>query len=253
MGRAILELLLSKGHTLGAAFETDGYPALGTDAGSLINRGSLGVAIKAMNSDDIRRVDCIIDFSNTKATLKLIYLLKEAKKPVVIGTTGFTDDEKKKIKEAAKDIPVLMSPNMSLGINLLFKLTETAARVLGKDFDIEVFEAHHKQKIDAPSGTAKKLLDIIKDTVSHLNDAPLVYDRSVKNEKRSNKEIGVQVLRGGDIVGEHTVYFVGMGERIELTHRATSREILARGAVSAFEFLASKKPGLYDMNDVLEL
>ncbi|MBN2403275.1 MAG: 4-hydroxy-tetrahydrodipicolinate reductase [Spirochaetes bacterium] len=254
MGRAVLNALMDRGHSLGAAFETESYPHLGKDAGSLAMKGDLRVKINPINNDDLAGIDGVIDFSNPKASLKLLDIMKDIKKPFVIGTTGFTDEEKKKISDASKFLPVLFSPNMSLGVNLLFKLTELASKVLANDFDIEVFEAHHKLKLDAPSGTAKKLLDIIQNTSSKLNNAPLVYDRTEKNEQRSSKEIGVQVLRGGDIVGEHTVYFVGMGERIELTHKATSRDIFARGALTAMEFLASGKgPGLYDMNDVLGL
>jgi 4-hydroxy-tetrahydrodipicolinate reductase len=254
MGRAVLGTLLEKGYALGAAFETETYPNLGTDAGSLAMKGNLNIAINSINKNDLLKIDGVIDFSNTKASLKLLDIMKDIKKPLVIGTTGFSDEEKKKIKDISAIMPVLFTPNMSLGVNLLFKLTEIASKVLANDFDIEVFEAHHKFKLDAPSGTAKKLLDIIKNTVSNLENAPLVYDRTKKNEQRSNKEIGVQVLRGGDIVGEHTVYFAGIGERVELTHRLTSRDTLARGAVKALEFLTSgKKPGLYDMNDVLGL
>jgi len=253
MGKTILEVLLSRGHSLGAAFEIEAYPGFGSDAGIASARGDLNVAINKINKDDLRKVDGVIDFSNPKATLELLEMLNDLKKPLVIGTTGFTEEDKKKIKEASKIMPVLFSPNMSLGVNLLFKLTETASKVLGNDFDIELFEAHHRFKTDAPSGTAKKLLEIIKDSVSNLQDAPLVYDRTKKNEKRTNKEIGVQVMRGGDIVGEHTVYFAGTGERLELTHKASSRETFARGAVAALEFLSSKGPGLYDMNDVLGL
>jgi 4-hydroxy-tetrahydrodipicolinate reductase len=251
MGKIVLNVLLEKGHSLAAAFEIESYPDIGKDAGSLTIKGNLNVKINSINKNDLKSADGIIDFSTPRAALKLLEIIKEIKKPVVICTTGFTDDEKKKIAETSGLAPVLFSPNMSLGVNLLFKLTEMAAKVLGKDFDIEVFEAHHRQKIDAPSGTAKKLLEIIKSTVSSLNKAPLVYDRSVKKDKRSNEEIGVQVLRGGDILGEHTVYFAGTGERLELTHRLSSRETLARGAVAALEFLVSQKPGLYDMNDVL--
>jgi 4-hydroxy-tetrahydrodipicolinate reductase len=253
MGKAILNVLLERGHVLGAAFENDTYPDIGKDAGLLIARASLNVKINSINKNDLKSADGIIDFTSPRATLKLLDLVKELKKPIVIGTTGFTDEEKKKIQEASEIVPVLFSPNMSLGVNLLFKLTEMATKVLAADFDIEVFEAHHRMKVDAPSGTAKKLLEIIKSAVPVLNKSPLVYDRSTKTEKRTDKEIGVQVMRGGDIVGEHTVYFAGIGERIELTHRATSRDTFARGAVAALEFLLSKKPGLYDMNDVLGL
>jgi 4-hydroxy-tetrahydrodipicolinate reductase len=251
MGKTILNILLEKGHSLAAAFENDTYPDVGKDAGICVSK-NLGIIINLINKNDLNSADGIIDFSSPKATLKLLEVIKEIKKPIVIGTTGFTEEEKKQIQKTSEHAPVLFSPNMSLGVNLLFKLTEIAAKVLANDFDIEVFEAHHRFKVDAPSGTAKKLLEVIK-SVSSLEKSPLVYDRSLKNEKRSSREIGVQVMRGGDIVGEHTVYFAGIGERVELTHRASSRETFARGAVTAMEFLASANPGLYDMNDVLGL
>lgn len=253
MGRAILRLLLEKGHSLGAAFEVGTYPYIGKDAGYVISGDNLDVKVNPINRDDLSNVDGVIDFSNPEAGLELLEIMKELKKPLVIGTTGYTDEQKKKVADAAALIPVIISPNMSLGVNLLFKMAEIASKLLAEDFDVELFEAHHRNKLDAPSGTAKKLLEIIKENGPGLKDAPLVYDRSIKNQKRSDKEIGVQVLRGGDIVGEHTVFFTGAGERIELTHKAASREIFSRGAVLALEFLVDKAPGLYNMYDVLGL
>ncbi len=253
MGAAILNVLLEKGHSLGAAFEIESYPYIGSDAGSVLLKKDLNVTINPINNSNIANIDGFIDFSNPKASLKLIDVMKEIKKPLVIGTTGFTDKEKKKIIGTSNYIPLLFSPNMSIGVNLLFKLVELSSKALGDDFDIEVFEAHHRDKIDAPSGTAKKILDIIKNAVPGLKKSNLIYDRTGIKVKRSRKEIGVQVLRGGDIVGEHTVFFAGLGERIELTHKASSRNIFARGAVAALEYLVSREPGLYDMSDVLGL
>jgi len=251
MGQAILRLLLEKGHSLGAAFEFSSYTYIGKDAGTVIHGNDLNVTINPINKDDVSNVDGVIDFSNTKAGLELLEIMKEVKKPLVTGTTGFTDDEKKKFTDAAKIIPIILSPNMSLGVNLLFKMTEIASRLLAGDFDVELFEAHHRNKLDAPSGTAKKLLEIIRENGPGLKDASLVYDRSSKNQKRSDKEIGVQVLRGGDIVGEHTVFFTGTGERLELSHKASNREIFSMGAVMALEYLVTKEPGFYNMFDVL--
>jgi 4-hydroxy-tetrahydrodipicolinate reductase len=253
MGMAILNVLLEKGHSLGAAFEIETYPFLGSDAGAVVLKRDLNVNINPININDMSGIDGVIDFSNPKASLKLVDIMKEIKKPLVIGTTGFSDKEKKEIVEASKYIPLLISPNMSIGVNLLFKLVELSSKVLGNDFDIEVFEAHHREKIDAPSGTAKKILDIIKNSVPGLKKAGLMYDRTGIKARRSKNEIGVQVLRGGDIVGEHIVYFAGLGERIELSHKASSRNIFARGAVAALEYLVSMKPGLYEMSDVLGL
>jgi 4-hydroxy-tetrahydrodipicolinate reductase len=253
MGRTVLNMLLEKGHSIGAAFEKESDPNIGKDAGSVYFRENLNVKINPINENDITNTDGIIDFSTPKATFKLIDMMKELKKPLVCGTTGFADDEMKKIKDASEKMPLLLSPNMSMGINLLFKLTEIASKVLGNDFDTEVFEVHHRFKVDAPSGTAKRLLDIIKLNVPRLKEATLIYDRSRQSKAREDNEIGIHTLRGGDIVGDHTVLFAGFGERIELTHRASSREIFARGAVLALEFLTVKKPGLYNMFDVLGL
>jgi len=181
-------------------------------------------------------------------------LLEEAcaaGKPLVIGTTGFSDDQKKSIENASRQIPVLFSPNMSVGVNLLFKLTETAARALNTEYDVEIFEAHHRFKKDAPSGTARRLLEIVRENMGGLEKAKEVPGRDGIVGERSKNEIGILAMRGGDIVGEHTVFFTTFGERIELTHRATSREILSSGAVTAMEFLAGRPAGLYTMYDVL--
>jgi 4-hydroxy-tetrahydrodipicolinate reductase len=253
MGKMVMNVLLERGHRIGAAFEAESAPDIGKDAGTVIYKQNLNVTINPINKNDIVNVDGFIDFSTPKSLLKLLGIIKDVKKPLVIGTTGFTDKEIKRISDASKYIPLLFSPNMSVGVNLLFRLTEIASELLGKDYDIDVFEAHHRFKVDAPSGTAKRLLEIIKDKAPALKKASLMYDRTKKSSKRSSKEIGVQVLRGGDIVGDHTVYFAGIGERIELTHRASSREIFAKGAVVGLEYLISRKPGLYDMSDVLGL
>jgi 4-hydroxy-tetrahydrodipicolinate reductase len=252
MGRAILRILLDRGHTITAAFESESSPFIGEDVSVLFHgKEDTNVAITLMNENDLKNVDVMIDFSVPEATLSLLDLAKKGKTPVVIGTTGFSQDEIKRIEEASKDLPVLLSPNMSVGVNLLFKLTEIASKALQKEYDVEVFEAHHRFKKDAPSGTAKKLLEIIKIAVPGLSDAPEISGREGIIGERGDKEIGVMAMRGGDIVGEHTVYFIGMEERIELTHRAASRDTFARGAVRGMEYLIDKKPGLYNMFDVL--
>ena len=171
---------------------------------------------------------------------------------MVIGTTGFTDDQIKEIKELSKDVPVVLAPNMSIGVNLLFKLVQEAARALkGKGYDIEVVEMHHRFKKDAPSGTAVKIVDILKEETGIKN---VVYGREgIYENGRPSDEIAVFALRGGDVVGEHTVIFAGMGERIELTHKAGSRDIFAKGAVEAAKWIKDKPAGLYDMMDVLGL
>ncbi len=251
MGRAILNEVLNRGHAPGAAFEHESSPFFGRDAAAVLNRDAFNVMVSAISVDDVSRCDGVIDFSSPAASMRLLAAAKDAKRPLVIGTTGFTPDQRAAIDEAGRDIPVLFSPNMSLGVNLLFRLTEIAAKALQNEFDIEVFEAHHRLKKDAPSGTAKRLVDIIKSSVDELRSADEVHGRNGITGERKNDEIGVMAMRGGDIVGEHTVYFAGIGERIELTHRATRRDIFAAGAVRAIEFLIGKKPGVYTMFDVL--
>ncbi len=251
MGVSVLRVLLERRHTLAAAFDHEGAPLFGGDAGALVNIERMNVMVTRINPDDMRKADGIIDFSSPAASMLLLEEARAARKPLVIGTTGITDDDKKSIEKAAREIPVILSPNMSLGVNLLFKLTETAARALTNEYDVEIFEAHHRFKKDAPSGTAKRLLDIVKESMQDLDQAKVVPGRDGIVGERTRNEIGIHAMRGGDIVGEHTVFFTTIGERIELTHRATSREILASGAVKAMEFLAGKPAGLYTMYDVL--
>ncbi|SNZ07898.1 dihydrodipicolinate reductase [Persephonella hydrogeniphila] len=203
----------------------------------------------------IDRGDVVIDFAgNTEAVLGHLRLLAadKNKKAMVIGTTGFTEDQIKEIKELSTEVPVVLAPNMSIGVNLLFKLVQEAAKALkGKGYDIEVIEMHHRFKKDAPSGTAVKIVDILKEETGIKK---VVYGREgIYENGRPSDEIGVFALRGGDVVGEHTVIFAGMGERIELTHKAGSRDIFAKGAVEAAKWVKDKPAGLYDMMDVLGL
>ena len=219
----------------------------------MINDKNFDVSVSEINSNDVKNGFGIIDFSAPSATMKLIDESIKNKRALVIGTTGFSKDQIARIEEASKEIPILFSPNMALGVNLLFKLTEIAAKALDKDdYDVEIFEAHHKKKKDSPSGTAKRLIEAVRE-MQGLQDAKEVHGREGLIGERSDNEIGVMAMRGGDIVGEHTVFFTAMGERIELTHRATNRDIFARGAVTAMEFLADKKNGLYSTFDLLGL
>ncbi|HPV41986.1 MAG TPA: 4-hydroxy-tetrahydrodipicolinate reductase [Spirochaetota bacterium] len=251
MGVSVLKIMLERRHVLAAAFDHEGAPRFGGDAGMLVGSEGLNVTITAINQDDILKADGIIDFSAPAASMRLLEEACAAGKPLVIGTTGFSDDQKKSIENASRRIPVLFSPNMSVGVNLLFKLTETAARALNTEYDVEIFEAHHRFKKDAPSGTARRLLEIVRENMGGLEKAKEVPGRDGIVGERSKNEIGILAMRGGDIVGEHTVFFTTFGERIELTHRATSREILSSGAVTAMEFLAGRPAGLYTMYDVL--
>ena len=253
MGDTILAKMIERGHTLGAGFDTETSAMIGKDVDSLKHPGQKPVKINTINDSDTKSVDGFIDFSSPVATLKLLESLVKQKKKLVIGTTGFKSEEIEKIKKAAETIPVLMSPNMSVGVNLLFKLTEIASKALQNEFDSEIFEAHHRFKKDAPSGTAVRLKDIVKESVPELSNCLEVSGREGIIGERTDNELGIFAMRGGDIVGEHTVFFAGTGERIELTHRATSRDIFATGAVMAMEFLEKKGPGLYSMYDVLGL
>jgi 4-hydroxy-tetrahydrodipicolinate reductase len=251
MGTTILRILAERGHVIHAAFEHESSPAIGAKAGTFIQRDDIETVIQTMSPAGLAGAEVIIDFTSPAASLALLRNAVKAKMPIVIGTTGFTDEQKKEIEAAGTIIPLLFSPNMSVGVNLLFKLTELASGILKDGFDIEVFESHHRLKKDAPSGTANKLIEIIKTSSREPGGMNEVHGRNGIIGERTDREIGVMAMRGGDIVGEHTVFFIGQGERIELTHRATSRDILARGAVLGMEFIAGKSPGLYTMFDVL--
>ncbi len=204
--------------------------------------------------DDIsaamRGCDVAIDFSHADVTESLCAAATECQKPLVIGTTGHSQKQLEVINSAASKIPIVFASNFSVGVNALFALTQRAAGLLGEDFDIEVTEAHHRMKKDAPSGTAKTLLQILKES---RKDAELIHGREGNVGARAQNEIGVHSIRGGDTVGDHTVIFAGSGERLELTHKASSRETFARGALRAAHWVIDRDPGLYDMRDVLGL
>jgi len=253
MGIAILELALERGHELTAAFDSASSPCIGRDVNTLVHGNPFGITIKPINAGDAGTADCILDFSSPEATMQLIPCLVEHGKGLIVGTTGFSSEQVEKIKKASEKIPVVFSPNMAVGVNVLFKLTEMAAGALNEFYDVEILESHHRLKKDAPSGTAKHLAEIVKNNMAGMEDAQIITGRDGLVGERTNKEIAVMALRGGDIVGEHTVYFIGQGERIELTIRSSNRETLSRGAVLAAEFLKGKGAGLYSMYDVLGL
>ena len=211
-----------------------------------------GVKFYSSISEIPEKPDVVIDFTTPEATEKLLKEAKELKVALVIGTTGLTEGQKKLIEETAKSVPIVFSPNMSLGVNLLFKLVEEAAKALkDKGYDVEIFEIHHRFKKDAPSGTAVKLAEIVAENLGVDLEKSAVYGRKGIVGERKPDEIGVLSARMGDVVGDHTVYFATLGERIELTHRATSRETFARGALTAAKWVADKEAGLYTMFDVL--
>lgn len=254
MGRTLIEAVHeTEGAELAGATELPGSPFVGADAGELAGIGNLGVPIVDDLSKIIDRVDVVIDFTRPAGTLDMLPLCREQGARVVIGTTGFSDEQKKRIEEAAQDIPIVFAPNMSVGVNLTLKLLELAARVLGDEVDVEIIEAHHRHKVDAPSGTALRMGEVVAEVLGRDLATHAVYGREGITGERDRKTIGFATVRAGDIVGEHTVMFAGIGERVEITHKASSRMTFARGAVRAAQWLSDRAPGLYDMQDVLGL
>jgi len=242
-----------EGLQLTGAFEKKGHKDIGKDIGTVVGIGNTGVTLVDSLESIIDSVDLIIDFTTISSTKENIKLTSSKGKAMVIGTTGFSKDDLKEISELTKKIPCVMASNMSMGVNLLLKILQDIARVLGDDYDIEIIEAHHRLKKDAPSGTALKMAQVIADAVNRNLDEVAVYARKGFMGERTKKEIGIQTIRAGDIVGEHTVIFGGLGERVEITHKASSRDTFARGALKAALWLSGKPAGLYDMQDVLGL
>ncbi|MAT84376.1 MAG: 4-hydroxy-tetrahydrodipicolinate reductase [Gammaproteobacteria bacterium] len=252
MGRTLVQAIHEADDlTLGAALERPGSSLLGSDAGELAGVGRLDVAV----ADDLASVagdfDILVDFTVPEATLAHAEACASLGKGLVIGTTGFDAAGRARIAAAAERVPVLMAPNMSVGVNLMFRLAELAARVLGDEVDIEIVEAHHRHKIDAPSGTAVRLGELVAGALGRDLDQVAVYGREGNTGARSRETIGFATVRAGDIVGEHTVLYAGPGERLEITHRAQSRMNFAQGALRAARFLAQRRQGLFDMQDVL--
>ena len=203
--------------------------------------------------DSLKNFEVLIDFSRPEASLNALAVCKDAGKAMVIGTTGFTDSELELIGQASKEIPIVFAPNMSVGVNLTLKILETSAKVIGPDSSIEIIEAHHRYKVDSPSGTALKMGEVIANALGRDLAECAVYGREGIEEPRDMNTIGFSSIRGGDVVGEHTVAFFMDGERVEITHKASSRMIYANGAVRAANWLSDKSSGLYSMQDVLEL
>ncbi|PWB52718.1 MAG: 4-hydroxy-tetrahydrodipicolinate reductase [Nitrosomonadales bacterium] len=253
MGRALLEAVAQMPDMrLHAALERAGSPYLGKDAGELIGSPN-GVLIREDVAAALRGCDVLIDFTRPEATLQHMEQCRTLGVKMVIGTTGFTPEEKEKIFDVSHDCGIVFAPNMSVGVNLLFKLLDTAARVLNEGYDIEVLEAHHRHKVDAPSGTALRLGEVVAEALGRDLAECAVYGREGVTGERSPSTIGFATVRGGDIVGDHTVLFAGIGERVEITHKASSRATFALGALRAARFLAGRGAGLYDMQDVLGL
>lgn len=239
--------------TLTGVFEKKGHKDIGKDIGHLLGIGDMGIVLEDGLDKIIDRADVIIDFTHTSSTIEHLRLASSKGKAMVIGTTGFGKEELEEIRILAENIPCVMAPNMSVGVNLLLKVLRDIAIVLGDEYDIEIIEAHHRLKKDAPSGTAMKMAQVIASTLNRNLDDVAIYARKGMIGERTKREIGIQTIRAGDIVGEHTVLFGGLGERIEITHKASSRDTFARGALRAAIWVNGKAPGLYDMQDVLEL
>ena len=253
MGQMLVDAIrASDDCCLSGALDVAASPAIGQDAGAKSGQPT-GTLITADLRAGLAHSQVLIDFTRPEGTLAHLQLCRELGVAMVIGTTGFTDAQKAEIAAAAKDIAIMMAPNMSVGVNVTLKLLEMAAKALSTGYDIEIIEAHHRHKVDAPSGTALKMGEVIADALGRDLKDCAVYAREGVTGERDPSSIGFATIRGGDIVGDHTVLFAGIGERIEISHKSSSRVTYAQGALRAVRFLAGQKPGLYDMFDVLGL
>ncbi|WP_293372971.1 4-hydroxy-tetrahydrodipicolinate reductase [Nevskia sp.] len=254
MGRALIESALrTPTLRLAAAIERSGNPALGSDAGTMIGAETAGVAVTDALPAALAKSAVLVDFTGPAASLLALEACVLANRPIVIGTTGFTPEQKIAIGKAARSIPVCIAANYSIGVNVALKLVETAARTLGNDYDVEIVEAHHRHKVDSPSGTALAFGEAAATGLDRDLRSNAIYGREGQTGARKKETIGFATIRGGDVVGDHTVLFLGDGERIEISHRATSRSNFASGALRAAEWLSSQPAGLYSMRDVLGL
>ncbi|MBF0589899.1 MAG: 4-hydroxy-tetrahydrodipicolinate reductase [Magnetococcales bacterium] len=252
MGRMVIQCVIEQeGCRLVAASDHFGCPGIGKDAGEVAGLGTLGVSISDHTESVFQDSDVVIDFTLPEPSLRHVKMAIESGKPLVIGTTGIDDAGKAIIKKAAKKVPIVHAPNFSVGVNLMFKVAAEMAKTLGEEVDIEVIEAHHRHKVDAPSGTALRLGESIAQATGRSLDAHGVFSRHGDTGERNRADIGFATVRGGDIVGDHTAMFAGDGERLEITHRASSRILFAKGALRAALWVVEKKPGLYDMQDIL--
>lgn len=253
MGRMIIESTLKdEGAELVAAVDQPGTPWVGKDAGELVG-APCGVLVTTDVEAAIALADCLIDFTRPQGTLGHLGLCRKHKTAIVIGTTGFEEDGKQAIAEAAREIPVVFSSNMSVGANAVFKVLDIASRILAHGYDIEIFEAHHRLKIDAPSGTALRMGEVVAKALGRDLKECAIYGREGVTGERDPSTIGFATVRGGDIVGDHSVMYCGIGERVEISHKAGSRMPYALGALRASRFLAERSSGLFDMQDVLGL
>lgn len=254
MGLCLIKAaVLAKNTSFTAAISRPDSLAIGKDAGELAGISTVGINVVADLAFVMDEFDVLIDFTRPDASIEFIEQCRRAGKKVVIGTTGYNDAQRAMINQAAEDIAIVLAPNFSVGVNLSLKLLEMAAKVMGDYTDIEIIEAHHRHKIDAPSGTALRMGEVIAHTLGRNLADCAIYGREGNTGERDRNTIGFSTIRAGDIVGEHTVMFADDGERLEITHKASSRMTFANGAVRAAVWLADKKSGLYDMQDVLGL
>ncbi len=254
MGRMLVHAVHAEADmSVSAAVEREGDPLVGVDAGTAAGIGEIGVTIGSSLERALAVSDACIDFTLPEPTVDHAGMCRAQRRAMVIGTTGLSRDQLAVVKEAASDIAIVHAPNMSVGVNLCFKLLDVAARALGDSVDIEIIEAHHRNKVDAPSGTAVRMGEILAGALDRNLADCAVYGREGHTGVRDRKTIGFETIRAGDIVSEHTVMFAGDGERIELTHRGTSRANFAAGAVRAVRWAVSQPSGLYDMQDIIGL
>lgn len=254
MGRALIATIAATpGVTLSAAIERSEAAELGQDAGALVGLRPLGVRLGSDLAAALAESEVLIDFTRPEASLAALAVCRQAGKPMVIGTTGFTPQQKALIAEAGREIAICQAANFSVGVNVLLKLIEDAARTLGDGYDVEIVEAHHRHKVDAPSGTALRMGEAAAKGLGRTLADCAVYQRQGHTGARAATSIGFATLRGGDVIGDHTVLYLGEGERLELSHKASSRSNFAGGAVRAAQWLTRARPGLYDMPEVLGL
>ena len=253
MGQMLVQAVLASGELqLSGALDIAASPQLGQDAAAPLGQQS-GVLITSDLRQGLAGTDVLIDFTRPEGTMAHLAVCRELGVKLVIGTTGFTEAQKAEIAQSGQDIAIVMAPNMSVGVNVTLKLLEMAAKALATGYDIEIIEAHHRHKVDAPSGTALKMGEVIAQAIGRDLKDCAVYERFGHTGERDPSTIGFSTIRGGDIVGDHTVLFAGTGERIEVTHKSSSRATYAQGSLRAARFLAGRANGLYDMFDVLEL
>ena len=254
MGKTLIEAVRQASDTtLGAAIDRPDSSLVGADVGELAGVGKIGLILQGDLQAVLDRFDVLIDFTHPSVTLKNLEVCRRSGKAMVIGTTGFSVEEKQLLESAAKDIPIVFAANYSVGVNLCLKLLDTAARVLGDEVDIEIIEAHHRHKVDAPSGTALRMGEVVAQALGRDLQKVAVYGREGQTGARERETIGFATVRAGDVVGDHTVLFAAEGERVEITHKASSRMTFAKGAVRAAIWLKGAQAGLYDMQDVLGL